>query len=262
MVVLTIIIASFNRGKLLEETLRSIRDQRHKLDHEILIIDNVSTDCTQEVIDRYHALPIVLVRERDYGLYSAIAKGIRMSSGEYVCYINCGDLFDPYYFSIVRNIEKARDYRWYIGLPTSRTKDYATNMVRTDFYTSSRLIRMGYHNGRNDHFLQQESIFWHRRLNKQIDLEKLASFKLAGDAYLWLNFATVAEPLLLGASISGYTHHENALSDNRSLYMREFDSIYGTRSRIPFLLLVISSAKKIHGYLGRLIDKALSRLAQ
>jgi len=262
MVLVTVIIASFNRGRLLEETLKSIRDQRSKLRYEVLIADNMSTDCTMDVVSSFCSLPIVLIRERDSGMYSAIAKGIRRSSGEYICYINCGDVFDPYFFAAIDNANKSRPGEWYVGLPTSRYEDYTTSFIRSDFCTSSRLIMMGYHNGRHDHFLQQESIFWHKRFNKEIDLERLASFRLAGDAYIWLNFARVAEPVQLGISISGYTHHANPLSSNIQLYKQEFDSLYASNRSIPILLLVLSAAKKSITFLDKWVTKAIQRVAR
>lgn len=265
MVLVTIIIPSYNRGSFLKETLASIKDQRHQVSYEILLIDNMSTDCTMEIVSNFGSLPIVLFRERDAGIYSAVAKGIQKSSGEYVCYINCGDLFDPYFFATITNVKKQRPRGWYIGLPTSRGDDYTTNHIRGDFYTSSRLIRMGYHNGIHEHFLQQESIFWHRRFNDEIDLSRLSAFRLAGDAYMWLRFARVSEPVLLGISISGYTHHANPLSGNKEAYMQEFSSLYEKKSRpllLLFLLLALSAAKKVNICIGRIIILGIKRIGR
>ena len=262
MILLSVIIASFNRGRLLEETLKSIRDQRSELVYEVVLADNMSTDCTRDVISRFSSLPIVLMRECDSGLYSAIAKGLGRSRGEYICYINCGDIFDPYFFTVVERISRIQPLAWYIGLPTGRNEDYETLLIRRDFHTSSKLIRMGYHNGRHDHFLQQESIFWHKRFNKEIDKKKLASFRLAGDAYMWLSFARLAEPVLLGLSISGYTHHANPLSDNKELYTQEFESLYGRNRRVGFLLSVLSAAKKVSTCLDKWVVKAIQRASR
>jgi len=262
MTLLSIIIASFNRGRLLEETLRSIKDQRCKLSYEIVIADNMSTDCTEDVISRFASLPIVLMRECDSGLYAAIAKGLTCSRGEYLCYINCGDIFDPYFFSVVERMSRLRPHAWYIGLPTSRNENYETMSIRRDFHTSSKLIKMGYHNGRHDHFLQQESIFWHKRFNKEIDNRRLASFRLAGDAYMWLSFARLDEPVLLGLSISGYTHHTNPLSDNRQLYRQEYESLYAHNQWVGLRLGVLSAAKKVSTYLEKYIVKAIQRASR
>ena len=262
MTLLTIIIASFNRGSLLEETLRSIRDQRSDLSYEVIIVDNMSTDCTLDVLHRFCSLPLVLIREGDRGMYSAIAKGISRCSGQYICYINCGDLFDPYFFATVTRVDRTHPGEWYIGLPTSRNEDYGTTAIRTDFYTSSRLIKMGYHNGFHDHFLQQESIFWHKSFNDEIDLERLASFRLAGDSYLWLCFALVAEPIQLGISISGYTHHANPLSEDRRLYMQEFCAVYNGRGRLPVSLIALSLARRCTTYLAGMLAKSMQAVGK
>lgn len=262
MILLTIIIPSFNRATLLKETLKSIKDQRALLAHEIIIVDNMSSDGTLDVVTEYTGAPIELIREDDSGIYSAVAKGIQRSSGKYICYINCGDIFDPYFFSTVIDVNKDRPNQWYMGLPTSRTVGYATDYVRAGFFTSARLIKMGYHNGSLDHYLQQESIFWHRRFSRELDLEKLSKFRLAGDAYMWLCFAEVSEPVLLGLVISGYTHHASPLSSNRQLYKEEFESLYSCRHRVSMLLKILTAVKRILAFTDRLMNQAILRASR
>ena len=184
-------------------------------------------------------LPINLSIESDCGMYDAISKGLRKSSGSYHCYINCGDLFDPSFFDVVAHFLPNSSPCWFIGLPASRDQNGHLLTVRSRFFTSQRLILSGYHNGFYDHFLQQESIFWHHELSRQVDLETLSSFRLAGDAYLWRIFATLTPPKLIRSSFSSYRQHPSPLSGNRVLYMREFYDIYPRRIKPLFILLFL-----------------------
>ena len=238
---LTIIIPSFNTSCRLADTLQSIRGQLSIIDFEILIFDNISVDGFGSVVARFFDLPISSFVEADSGMYSAISKGLSQAKGFYHCYINCGDLFDPFFFDVVSHLPRTSPKTWYMGLPGSRNDTGHLTSVRSHFFTSQRLILAGYHNGFYNHFLQQESIFWHYSLSQQLDLSTLSTFRLAGDAYIWRTFASLAPPQLLSFSFSSYRHHPNPLSANRDLYLHEFYKIYPRRIKPLCLLLFLLS---------------------
>lgn len=86
----SIITVVFNDVHNIGETIKSVLSQNHKqLEH--IIIDGSSTDGTLEIIRRYPS--IVLVSETDDGLYSAMNKGLKLASGDYVNFMNSGDRF-------------------------------------------------------------------------------------------------------------------------------------------------------------------------
>jgi hypothetical protein len=69
--------------------------------------------------------------------------------------------------------------------------------------------------------LQQESTFWRAEMMANVDLDLLATYRLAGDHYLWNTFAGVAEPTIVKALLGGFTHHGNHLSDDEGGYRDE-----------------------------------------
>lgn len=77
-------------------TINSIYSQNYK-NIEHIIIDNNSVDGTYEILKRYKKFckkyPIKIVRETDDGIYDAINKGIKVSSGELICILNSDDIF-------------------------------------------------------------------------------------------------------------------------------------------------------------------------
>ena len=238
---LTIIIPSFNASGRLAETLDSIRAQSSELNFEVLICDNNSTDSTPQVVSNFHDLPISFFSEPDTGMYAALANSLRRASGRYHCYINCGDIFDTSFFSVVYHCLSNISPCWYIGLPASRDELGHLTGIRSLFFTSRKLILAGFHNGFYDHFLQQESIFWHHRLSSELDLNVLPTFRLAGDAYLWHSFALLVSPKTLSFSFSSYRHHPSPLSGNRKLYLSEYYTIYPRSIKPMFFLLFLLS---------------------
>lgn len=91
---LSIITVSYNAEKEIERTLISVYSQTYN-DFEHIVIDGASTDGTVDVIKQYVQENTVLVSEPDDGIYNAMNKGIKLSKGEYLLFLNSGDsLYD------------------------------------------------------------------------------------------------------------------------------------------------------------------------
>jgi glycosyltransferase involved in cell wall biosynthesis len=97
----TIAMVVRNAAETFKSTFHSIKEQTY-LNKEIIIVDGNSTDSTCSLIKQNAAEIDRWVSERDDGVYHAMNKAARMSSGEYIIYMNAGDIF----FS-VRSLEEA-----------------------------------------------------------------------------------------------------------------------------------------------------------
>jgi glycosyltransferase len=91
----SIITACLNSVATIEDTIKSILMQDYK-DIEHIVIDGGSTDATLQVIEKYRNKIAVFVSEPDNGIYNAINKGIKLSSGELIATLNSNDIYaDP-----------------------------------------------------------------------------------------------------------------------------------------------------------------------
>jgi glycosyltransferase involved in cell wall biosynthesis len=89
---ISVITATFNSAKTLEATIQSIVAQQYpKL--EFIIIDGRSTDGTLEIIKNHAQYITRWVSGKDRGLYDAMNKGIELSTGEMVAFLNSDDVY-------------------------------------------------------------------------------------------------------------------------------------------------------------------------
>ena len=81
---------TYNAGAVLEDTIQSVITQTYR-NVEYIIVDGDSKDHTLDIINRYREHIHTLVSEPDKGLYDAMNKGIRLATGDYLCFLNAGD---------------------------------------------------------------------------------------------------------------------------------------------------------------------------
>jgi glycosyltransferase involved in cell wall biosynthesis len=111
---LTVITPSFNQGRFIERTIRSVLDQGYP-NLEYVIVDGGSTDETVEIIQRYEDRLAWWVSEPDDGQTHAINKGLEGSSGDLVAYLNSDDYFLPGAFERAAAALEGSVHNWLAG---------------------------------------------------------------------------------------------------------------------------------------------------
>ncbi len=87
----SVITVVYNAVDLLERTIVNILEQTYP--HiEYIIIDGGSSDGSTDIIKKYADQIDYWVSEPDNGLYDAMNKGIKAATGDWVWFINAGDL--------------------------------------------------------------------------------------------------------------------------------------------------------------------------
>lgn len=88
----SIITVVKNDENNIEKTIESITQQSFK-NYEYIIIDGKSSDKTRTKILKHKKKINMLISQKDNGIYYAMNKGINLSNGEVIVFINSGDLF-------------------------------------------------------------------------------------------------------------------------------------------------------------------------
>lgn len=91
---ISIVTPSFNQGKFLEATIRSVLMQGYP-SLEFIIVDGGSSDNSVEIIRKYEPWLTSWTSERDRGQSEAINKGMQRASGVLVNWLNSDDYYLP-----------------------------------------------------------------------------------------------------------------------------------------------------------------------
>jgi glycosyltransferase involved in cell wall biosynthesis len=89
MPLVSVIIPSYNRAKLVPETIKSVLNQTFQ-DFEIIVVDDGSTDNTYKTVSSF---PVKYIKQENQGLPNARNTGIRAAQGKYIAILDSDDCF-------------------------------------------------------------------------------------------------------------------------------------------------------------------------
>ena len=88
----SIITVVYNGYDTIESSIRSVLFQNYN-NMEYIIIDGGSTDGTLDILKKYKNEVDVIVSEKDKGIYDAMNKGIKLSTGDIIGILNSDDFY-------------------------------------------------------------------------------------------------------------------------------------------------------------------------
>lgn len=89
---ISVITVCFNAENFIEQTIQSVLSQFGQRP-EYVIIDGCSKDNTMKIVGEYSGRISKIISEQDEGIYDAMNKGIRLTHGEFLYFLNAGDQF-------------------------------------------------------------------------------------------------------------------------------------------------------------------------
>lgn len=133
----SVIIVNYNGEKHLDDCLSSLLTQDYTA-IEILVIDNNSTDHSEEIIRKYKEVKLIKLRE-NVGLAEGCNIGARNSKGEFLCFVNNDMKFENNFIpSLVQELDSeseifavdALHYNW----QGDRTLHAGSVLEKVNFY--------------------------------------------------------------------------------------------------------------------------------
>ncbi len=105
---ISIITVTYNSAATVAETVRSVLSQTFS-PLEYIVMDGASGDDTVSIVEGYRkefedkGIRLTVISEPDNGMYDAMNKGIRISSGDVIGIINSDDWYEPDALKTVAN---------------------------------------------------------------------------------------------------------------------------------------------------------------
>ena len=127
----SIITVVKNDEKNIQKTIVSILNQKFK-NFEYIIIDGNSKDSTISIINKYKDRINNIISEDDDGLYYAMNKGAKISNGEFIVFVNSGDILTTEALKII-----------YTKIINNPDADFIIGTVKRH-YTKDTIIKSGF----------------------------------------------------------------------------------------------------------------------
>lgn len=126
----SIITVCFNSAATIESTIQSVINQNYP-DIEYIIVDGSSTDNTIDILNRYNEQISKWISEPDNGIYHAMNKGINLSTGEIIGFLNADDVYiDETVITKIASTMHKGNYEAVYG-----------DLIYVDSHSTNRIIR-------------------------------------------------------------------------------------------------------------------------
>lgn len=178
---ISIITPSFNQGRYLEQTIRSVISQDYT-NLEYIVIDGESTDNSINIIQKFEDKLAYWCSEPDKGQSDAINKGFERATGEWLMWLNSDDYLIDNCIRTVLNLVKPV-HRLIIGdgLLVNDTEELLYTK-RANYLDFKELIQWGT-------VPNQPSVIFHRNLLEEAGGRLRSDLHYVLDWYLWLGFS-------------------------------------------------------------------------
>jgi len=233
---ISIITPSYNQGRFIEKTIKSILDQNYP-NLEYIIMDGGSTDGTINILKKY-GKQITWFSDKDEGPADAINKGFKKATGEILSWIGSDDILLPdSLLKVSEYFEKHNNCQWAIG--RCRIIDQNGREIRKiittyknlwlNHYCYSTLLILNY--------INQPSVFFTKNAFKKIGNLKTKEY-WEFDYDYWLRLGKQYQPGLINEYLASFRVHKDTRTQ---LDPKHFIEEIGTARRYtrnPIIILL------------------------
>jgi glycosyltransferase involved in cell wall biosynthesis len=212
---ISVITPSFNQAQFIRATIDSVLSQDYPA-LEYLVVDGGSTDGTLKILKSYGAR-LEWVSEPDHGQSDAINKGLKLATGDILCYLNSDDVLAPGALKLVGEYFASHpDCDWVTGdcnvigvhgeILVSHNwliRTYKRILLKLYSPFTLRVV---------DNMLPQPSTFWSRRAYKQVG-EFNVKYHYVMDYDYWLRLSKYYRPHDLGVVLASFRAQPDSKSE-------------------------------------------------
>ncbi|GBU06995.1 hypothetical protein AwDysgo_03260 [Bacteroidales bacterium] len=207
---ITILTPSYNQAQFIEENIISVQAQA-KVEVEHIVIDGGSTDGTLAILKKYPHLKYL--SEKDEGQADALQKGLEMSTGDIVGWINSDDYLEPDVLSQVVDSFESANIDWLVGDITFLfDKDKYFRPEKSAKITRQSLLS-------DPNILRQQGTFFRKRALQNVGgFDK--KYQMVMDLDLWFRLLSLSEPLMIDRNMAYFRIHADQKTSGKQIKLQ------------------------------------------
>ncbi len=178
----SVIIPTYNRARLLPESIASVLVQTYQ-SWELIIVDDGSMDNTKEVVESFKDQRIKYIFQKNQERSAARNNGIKNSSGRYICFLDSDDYYLP------DHLEKLFEFLRQGNFPasffyTNKLLKHGSRIIRA---SEDLLICENIYDQIVSSVIHTQQVCAHRDVFKEHLFDP--KFRISEDTELWLRIA-------------------------------------------------------------------------
>lgn len=246
---ISVVTPSYNHARFIRQTIDSVLGQGYP-NLEYIVIDGGSTDGTIDIL-RSYGDRISWVSEKDRGQSDAINKGMRLSSGDILAYLNSDDLYQPRaLFAVNDFFQHHPDITWAYGRCRVINENNQEIRRAITAYKNFWMRRYSYRKLLAINFISQPATFWRKKIRDEIGLFDENEHLVMDYAY-WLRIGQRYSAGFIPAYLADFRMY--AASKSFQSYRQQFqDELRLAKkhadSRLPILLHRLNYVSILAGY--------------
>lgn len=229
---ISIIMPSYNTGKYIKDSIDSIIAQTYK-NWELIIIDDCSTDNSNEIIESYSEPRIRLLKNKT-NLGAALSRnsGLREAKGKYIAFIDSDDIWVSEKLEKQVDFIKKNDYAFIFSDYRICLNGKWENVIRTAPDTVDRKMIYRYC------YFSTITVMYDA---DKVGLIQIKDLKKNNDYAMWITALSRVEAHRQPECLSYYIKHDNSISGGSKLTLIKYHYIlwnYGFDKSPPKAVLL------------------------
>lgn len=222
---ISVVTPSYNQGRYIEETIRSVLLQQYP-DLEYIVMDGGSTDETIEILERYASLIEHIRIGPDEGQADAIATGFEESTGEILAWLNSDDFYLPGALQRVGSLFAANEKVVFLYGDVYNVDEQSNIICRHYAFRANHFIQANLGDG----MVHQPGSFWRRTSYRECGgIDRSLHYRMDADFFTRLT-AAGKHKRIPGPPLTCFRWHE----ESKTFTMREIEQEEGERLRAEY----------------------------
>lgn len=203
----SIIMPSYNTGRFIKETIESVLAQSYSV-WELIIVDDCSTDNTDDVVNQYLADERICYIKNDTNSGAAVSRNraLREAKGKWIAFLDSDDLWEP--DKLQKQISFMRDNGYHFSYTNYIEIDEESKANGKSVTGPKRISKHGMYN-----------FCWMGCLTVMYDADtvgliQIADIKKNNDYAMWLKVCKKANCYLLNETLARYRKRRGSISNH------------------------------------------------